>query len=234
MAGVIIRSLELMPLMPPLMTLAAQVVALKKGPEDLEPFERFLSEDMGFSGMSEELVRDDFALPNSHTLVALWSAIETCLEDTIVLTLMNDERAATSISAEVSIPSYDEGLLDERQARATFRRLESKARQSHGVMESADWMLGLIEMAREPSSDASEVMSEVNALRNSIMHNGGVLDQRSLKAAPSLRFVVGEEIKIKRDELRSYNDSLSTFVQELLSGVLASRYMRSKEELQQS
>ena len=117
MAGVMVRGLELMPLVPALMKVAAPEIARKKGRLALLPFREFLAKDMAFAGMAERLEADDFALANSHTLVSLWGGLETCIEDTIVLALLNDLDAVDSISSEVRIRGHDCGLLEEKIAR---------------------------------------------------------------------------------------------------------------------
>ena len=231
MAGVMVRGLELMPLVPQLMRIAAVEIVKKRGSKAAEPFEKFLYQDMAFEGMSERLSVNDFALLNSHTLVALWSGFETCIEDTVVLALMNDQLTVNAVCAEIKIRGHTGGLLEERDARSAFRSLERKARQGKGLMDSYDWLLGLLDIKRNPCSDLGKSLAEVNALRNAIMHNAGITDQQTLNTAPSLTLAIGDEILLTRDNIHSYYDAVTTFVKELLSGVVKSRHIRSKEEL---
>jgi hypothetical protein len=204
------------------------------GPRAVEPFKAFLSQDMAFQEMAERLAEDDFALANSHTLVSFWSGIECCVEDTVVLALMNDRQTVNAVRQELKLSSNLADLLDEPQARRAFRDLERKARQGRGVMEAYDWCLGLLDVQRIPGSDLASPFAEVNALRNAIMHNSGLADQRTVDAAPRLGLRAGAEIRVSRDQLRFYYDCLGTFVQELLAGVTKSRHMRSKEELEEN
>lgn len=231
MSGVMIRGLELMPLVAPLMKVAAPEIARKRGRKALRPFQEFLAADMSFSGMSERLAENDYALANSHTLVALWSGLETCIEDTIVLALLNDSPSVEAVGREVKIRGHESGLLDERQARRTYRSLESKARQDRSLATAYDWMLGLVDLERTPRSNLGSSLDEANALRNAIMHNAGVADEKMSSSAPSLGLSPGERIELSRDRIRSYNGVISSFVQELLAGVIRSRHIKSKEQL---
>jgi hypothetical protein len=101
-------------------------------------------------------------------------------------------------------------------------------------MEAYDWLLGFLDLRRLPGSDLASPLAEINALRNSIMHNSGIADQRTVDSAPSLSINAGDEIRVSRDQLRFYYDSMTKFVQELLAGVIKSRHIRSKDELDAS
>lgn len=231
MAGVMIRGLELMPLIAPLMKVAGPEIARKRGKEASRPFQRFLAADMSFSGMSERLAEDDYALANAHTLVALWSGLETCIEDTVVLALLNDSQSVEAVGREVRIRGHESGLLDERLARRTYRSLESKARQDRSLAAAYDWMLALVDLERAPQSEVGTSLDEANALRNAIMHNAGLADEKVASSAPSLGLSPGERIKVSREQIRHYNRIISGFAQELLTGVIRSRHIKSKEEL---
>lgn len=231
MAGIMVRGLELMPLVPQLMRVAEVAVVKTKGSEAALPFKNFLHQDMAFEGMPEKLSENDYSLLNSHTLVALWSGFETCIEDTVVLTLIHDQPTVDVVVMEVKVRGYTGGLFEELDARLAFRSLERKARQNKGLVESYDWLLGLLDIKRAPCSDLNDLLAEANALRNAIMHNAGVVKQKTLDAAPSLNLVVGDEILLSREDIGCYYNAISTFVKELLSGVVNSRHIKYSDEL---
>tara|TARA_R110002020_G_scaffold76110_16_gene193221 strand:- start:1342 stop:2151 length:810 start_codon:yes stop_codon:yes gene_type:complete len=231
MSGITVRALELMPLIPQLVRVAGIAVVKTEGFDAALPFKKFLNQDIAFDGMSEKLSKNDYSLLNSHTLVSLWSGFETCIEDTVVLTLINDQPAVDVVLKEVRVSGYTGGLFDEKDARRAFRSLERKARQDKGLVESYDWLLGLLDIQRLPCSDLRTSLAEVNALRNAIMHNAGIVNQQTLCAAPSLDLVVGDEILLSRKDINNYFDAISTFVKELLGGVVSSRHIKSSDEL---
>lgn len=232
MAGVMVRGVQLMPLVPLLMEVAAGEFERHLGAQSTAPIKAFLDQDMAFEGMAEKLAENDFALANSHTLVSLWAGIESCVEDTVVLALINDEKTVDAVRREVRLRGHSSGLLEEPEARRAFRALERTARQTNSVLETYDWCLSLLEVYRIPGSDLSDSLTEINALRNSIMHNTGIADERTVRSAPTLNLKPGDQIRLSRDELRSYYDSMSSFVQEVLKGVIKSRHVRSKDELE--
>jgi hypothetical protein len=234
MSAVIVRSLELMPLIEPLMKTAAREVARTGGPKAVVPFKAFLAQDLSLKGFAENLAKDDFSLVNSHTLVSLWSGVETCIEDTIVLALMNDQQTIERAGGEIKIRGEASGLLQEAQARRVSRDLERKARQNLNVLEAYDWCLGLLDVHRLPGSDLSQEMTEVNALRNCIVHRMGIADQQTVAAVLTQKLELGEHVKISRKQYESYYTALSSFIQEVLQGVIKSRHIRSKEQLEQA
>jgi hypothetical protein len=231
MAGVMVRGLELLPLVPPLMKVAAGEVGRKLGPKAVAPLKAFLAQDMALEGMAETLADHDYALPNAHTLVSLWGGIEACIEDTVVLTLLNDPPSVLVIGREIKLRATSSGLLEEPEARSAFRSLERKARQTKNVMEAYDWCLSLLNIRRLPGSDLSAIFKEINALRNAIMHNTGIADDRAVQAAPTLKLKRGDQIRLSRSQIQEYYGAISKFVQELLQGIIKSRHLRPKEEL---
>jgi hypothetical protein len=232
MAGVMVRGLELMPLVPRLMKVAAPELQRRYGAKGVAPLKAFLAQDMAFDGMAERLAKDDFALANAHTLVSLWGGVERCLEDSVVLALINDQGTVDAVKSEVKLRGHSGGLLEETEARAAYRALERKARQTNGVLEAYDWCLDLMDVHRIPASDFGEAFAEINAVRNAIAHNTSIADERTVKAAPRLGLKRGEQIRLSRGQVQEYYGSISEFVQELLQGVIKSRHIRSKEELE--
>lgn len=234
MGNAIVRAVELIPLIPGLVRLAGPELVKKFGSQAVGTLRTFNSETVELAKWLEELAEDDFALVNAHALVALWSGIETCVENIVVIALVNDQSIVEAAKAEVKVLKGP-GIPGEPEARAAFRSLERKARQKEqGVLRAYDWLLELVGVPRDPGSDLSLAFDEINAVRNCILHLAGTADQRTVDAAPRLELNVGAEVRISREQLDFYYDVMGTFTVELSRGATRSRHVRSKEQLNTS
>ena len=73
-------------------------------------------------------------------------------------------------------------------------------------------------------SSTYDDLAEANAVRNSIVHRGGVIDARAVAEAPRLAPREGTAISVNREELLRYHKAMSDYALALLNGVSHSSY----------
>lgn len=77
--------------MVPLLLIARQKF-LENGKDDTG-IRHLIAENEFLADKAKEFIESDFDPINSHGLIGLWCAVETAVEDTVVLILMNDDKA---------------------------------------------------------------------------------------------------------------------------------------------
>jgi hypothetical protein len=173
---------------------------------------------------ARDLIRDDFHPINAHGIIGLWVAIEVTVEDTAVLILTRDVHALPKVSSlGVRVPQTTP--LSESDARRVYRRLESHTREGRSVIDGYSYMLSVLDVTCSVSHDVSTVLSELNYVRNCILHRGGRVDERAAVEAPALNLALGSPILVDSKRYKKYFNAVAEFAQALLAGVLRSRYM---------
>ena len=233
-ASVLHRAASALPTLPTLLAVAAN--SAEKAGLSGAPFKAGLAQTQGLEDWARKIEANDYTLVNRHALVAIWGSFEAALEDTIVLVLMNDSRAVKEVQRHLrKVRVNQEGLLLEEEARRVYRSLERLARQKRTDLEGAlDWILDLFDISRIPGTSYAVALQEANALRNSLLHRQGRLDARAIAEAPSLGAESGHQILVDSKAYQKYYDAIGGFVQELITGICKSRYIRSRAELEQA
>lgn len=125
-----------------LLGLAAQQLAHNR--EAVSAIRSLLSDAPAQKIWAAELRADDYALLNGHSLVAIWGALETCIEDTIVGILAKDSSASVLlVEAGVRIPSVYPISEDDEGLRRLFRKIEDVVRVKYDVVGTQENLLQL-------------------------------------------------------------------------------------------
>jgi hypothetical protein len=70
--------------------------------------------------------------------------------------------------------------------------------------------------SRPVPEDLDQALAEMVSLRHVLVHRGGRVDQRALKATPSLRQANGELVRLTRTDYRLYSAALYTYGEEII------------------
>jgi hypothetical protein len=142
------RSLVAMTGLPQLLTVA-KLAAQEKGlgQAALSAFDTLIAESP--VSFAQEYVAGDYALPNSHGLIASWGVVEACTEETVVNLFRN---VGPSRLAGVD-PRFAAGkaTLDEAEARALYPKLERRLRDGRSVAEAYAALLSLYTISMCPA-----------------------------------------------------------------------------------
>lgn len=176
---------------------------------------------------ARELRATGYAPLNSHGLVAIWGALEVCIEDTVVSILSHDSASLAKIEAGgVKVNRDASGYVAEEEFRRVYRRLESQRTVEDNIVDTYEALLGLFGLSAAAKLHSATLI-EVNALRNCIMHRGGIIDQKAANQAPSLQPYVGKKYLVTNADFIKYHEAISAWVVALMGSVCASSYAKA-------
>lgn len=199
-------------------------------PEELAAMDRIITEQAGIVSQAKELMDYGYHPINAHGIIGLWVAVEVAIEDTAVLVLTKDAQAAQeAISALKKKPKLAGQALGEPDARRIFDRLQRQFREGKTVAEGYRLLLQALKIEMTISDKSANVLSELNYVRNCLLHRGGMADERAALEAPNLGLTLGDSICINGARYLQYFDAASEFARALLNAVLKSPYIRVRQ-----
>lgn len=177
--------------------------------------------------IAREHVATDFATINAHGLVAIWAALESCVEETAVLILMNDSAARTRMFNDAGTPKHiDPNDDDEENCRLLIRRWEQAQPRSASIGHRFERLLTFFDLGATLDDAVAIPLAEINAIRNCLMHRRGVIDERAVQEAPSLTSRLHQPIVIKRVEFLRYHQVVGDYAVSLMGRITKSKYSR--------
>jgi hypothetical protein len=226
-AGTLLRSLTVLEGHEVFLRLAREKFAEAGAEEGLPKIDELLAQAPALSRGAAELRENDYSVVNGHSMVGIWSAIEVAVEDTVVLILSKEASALSMVvNAGVKTASFEPGPVSEEDARRLFSRLE---RQPHGDLKIGEFyvhLLGIFGIRLNCSRHTLSKLEEINNVRNSILHRGGIIDDRAAQSG-SLRPFLGKQFPVTQARYLEYFDAIGDFLKEMLNGVIASGYIRT-------
>lgn len=173
-----------------------------------------------------ELRVSGYAPLNAHSLVAIWGALEACVEDTVVAILERDPSAISSIAAAgVRIdPKRLSSPLSEEDLRTLYSKTENVVRVRHDVVQTQENVLNLFGLSAACPEHKDALLS-ANALRNAIVHRGGIIDDKAVRQAPDLASQLGTKCIISCADFLRYHQAVSACLVSLIRSVVASPYL---------
>lgn len=223
-ASVLHRSIINVDLIKPLLKIARQKL-LENGLDDsslvlLEKENELLEQK------AKELISSNFHSINSHGLVGLWCAVETAVEDTVVLILMNDAKCIGAIkNAGYKIKFDFNQKLDEEMAKKIYANLERQVRKCFRVGEGYCTLLSIFGLQMQLDNNTLNILSEINSVRNCILHRGGIIDSKAGNESQRLANFVDKEINISNELYLTYYRAAGKFASALLSATTKSNYI---------
>jgi hypothetical protein len=212
-----------------LLDLAREKLKMLKDPSSLEAIDRLIAEQDWIANQAREIADADFHPLNVHGVISLWVAIEVAVEDTAMLVLMKDAQAANDAVAVLKRPpKTDGGVLNEGDARKVFDRMTRQFRDGATVMDGYRALLNALKINVNISEKSNQVLSELNYVRNCLLHRGGIVDSRVEVEAPGLNLSVGTMLQIGADRYSHYYDAAAEFATTLIGGVVASPFIKTK------
>lgn len=161
----------------------SRLYALGKG-APVEPFDAILNEQAAFEPWAKELIEADYHDVNVNVLIASWSALEVAVEDTIVLLLLKWPPTLTAfIETGIDIKRNSATELDEELAGRQVRALERRIRKDFSAGPALVEILRIAGLSVKCDQHSLERLTEMNAVRNCILHRGGVCDKRVIREA---------------------------------------------------
>lgn len=207
-----------------------KVLLANKGPSAVEASDRLIAEQTRISAQAQEIIDTDFHRINVQGVISLWVAVEVAVEDTVVLILTKaPHEAKNALSALKRPPNIEETTLSEPEARRLYDRLQRQYRENQSVADGYRLLLEALSISVPLSKDVIDTLSELNYVRNCLLHRGGTVDERALTEAPELGLSPGDALRIGKKMYGRYLDATMAFARALLMGVLQSRYVRVRQ-----
>lgn len=225
-AGTLHRSLMVLEANETILRLARETLASAGQAEAVRGIDELLKEAPGLSKSAAEVRADDFAIVNTHSLIAIWGAVEVAVEDTVALVLANDANALGSLAdAGAKTSAFEPPPLSEEAARRLSSRLEKQLRNDLKVGEFYVKVLGVLGIDVSCSRHVLSKLQEANSVRNCLLHRGGVIDERAANSCGSLRPLLGEKVLINQQKYLEYYDAISEFLLAMSKGAISSPYV---------
>jgi len=185
-------------------------------PEDSD----WLIEARNTAALAKEEADGDFPLMHAHALMGLWSALEALIEDVTVAWLVaKPEVIHGPAFAKIRVPvsDYHQMSVEDRMAYVVTelqRDLKAELRQGVTRFES---VLDAIGMGSGVSSDIRKAIFEIQQVRNSLAHRGGVADRRLIEACPWLGLKQGQPLVVTHEKFEYYIDAVYGYLADLIN-----------------
>lgn len=191
-----------------------------------EPIQRIQAENIFLEQKAKELIASDFHSINSHALIGLWCAVETVIEDTLVSILLNDSNAIDTVKKiDIKIKNSIQSPVSEEDVRRVYSQMERQTRQKNRVGESYCVLLSTFGIKMHLDKGILDALSEINSVRNCLLHRGGFIDKKAAQESPNLLIFLDKEINISRERYLSYYDTVHKFVIALCGAIMSSHYI---------
>ncbi len=210
---------------PVFLELARQQAMMRKNHRALAALAKYKVQAADASAVAREHIDTDFDSINKFAVIGLWVPIEVSVEDTCILVLSKSSSSQRLIEHGFKVKRWD-GALTEAEARAVWRKLERQARESSTVVEAYARILESLGLSISLDQSTEQTLSELNYVRNCVLHRAGIVDDRAQAQAPLLGIAPGEILRVSSVQYARYIDGAHRFALSLLNATLKSEYVR--------
>jgi len=166
------------------------------------------------SEQAKHLEESGFPLLYAHSIVALWGALETLIEDLSVSFLINENSNIKRVMVDsLTIPLFQFMELDnEERMRLLLELLEQKLKSRHkpGIARF-EAILDVFNLAGDVPEPIKRDLYEMYNVRNVIVHRSSVIDRKLLSNCPWLTGRIGEKFVINDTIYSRYLQAISEY-----------------------
>lgn len=180
------------------------------------------------SGFAEQEQKTDFQRIRSHQAVAAWAAVETSIEHLLVNLIRRVPDAEALILAHAPGTKLKSDRMTEsvQDAKFAIKAWERRLDETETMARQID-MLRAFRLQVVVSEGSSRTLSEMAGLRDVILHNAGIFDQRFRERCPWRPEPVGGRVTFDREAMIRYYGATYEFALALMGAVSTSPYIRS-------
>lgn len=206
----------------------AKKMALENSQKRIVPqIDLLLRDAPNLSKEADEISKNDFELVNRHAFISIWAAFESSIEDTIKF-LLSHSSEPIDILDSFGI-SYKRPVFDtsDQSLSVQVRKIEQAARKKHELKigKAYSWVFSRFDVHINRLRINDGALEEGNAVRNCILHNSGIVDERASKVS-SLSGSLNRKIKITKAKYLQYYDAVGQFLNGLLEALISSALLR--------
>lgn len=187
--------------------------------------ECLIKEHVFLKEKSKEFISSDYNSINSHSLVNLWAIIEATVEDTVILTLQKGKVTLDQITRKGIKVKLNLNLSNESDRRRIYRSIEMQTRNNSNVGEGICNIMKVLNINLNLNNKTNKVLSEVNSVRNCILHRGGILDDKASKDIFIGTHKIGNKINITKAVYMAYFDAIRKLATQLMQAIIESPYI---------
>jgi hypothetical protein len=179
---------------------------------------KYLREVRERAKLAREEVDKDFPLLHGHSLVSLWGALETLVEEVVLAwlshrpKLLDDPRLS---AVRVTVSEFQRMKKRERLEHL-IEQFPKKPGVGSGFPRFED-LLDLVLLSGPLDDNLRRTLIEVHQVRNVYAHRVGVADRKLIEACPWRKdWKVGQPVLIGSNEYGRYLNALADYVVELV------------------
>ncbi len=163
--------------------------------------------------------KSGFPLLHAHTVVGLWSAFVSAIEDAVAGMLMNEpDLLQLEIFSKVRIPLADfEALEKQERMRVLVQEIEKNNNlvRRQGV-DGFEALFAHVNLSGAVDPEVKKSIWELSHVRNVIVHRGSVADRRLVQSCPWMGLKVGDHVTVTKEALGRYFDALGEYLLTIL------------------
>jgi hypothetical protein len=165
---------------------------------------------------------------NAMGLVATYGALDALIEDMIPSYFEYVASAQLRALLEQFVPTGDSEAIDRlhgaimasAELRETLEKAKKKVgRVGLGGVKRYERHLAAMDLSspagRELPKKLDDALAEAGALRDVIVHRSGCVDEAARRKAPTLKYNVGDFVRLTADDYRRYSAAIRTFADEV-------------------
>lgn len=165
---------------------------------------KWLNQVEAWATLAKSEIDNDFRMFRAHTIVGLWGALESLIEDLALAWLADHPSIFQSQDFPRLRVSITEYLILTEAARLRFiiyelqRELKTELRSGATKFEPLFKIIGL---GGSVDGRISQCIYEFQQLRNLVAHRRGIADQRFIDACPRFGYSLGDSISLKDEDM---------------------------------
>lgn len=171
---------------------------------------------------AKQMNESGYPLLYAHSLVSLWGALETLIEDLTVSFLKNEPSKIKKEKVNnLAIPFFQFVELDEdEQMKLILELLEQKLKSKYrpGIARF-EAILDVLNLSGDIPENITRDLYEMYNIRNVIVHRSSVTDRKLLSNCPWLTYQIGEKVIINDIQYQRYSNALKEYAIILMNRV---------------
>lgn len=186
--------------------------------------------------LAQNEVTNDFPLLHAQTVVALWSALESTFPRMAIEWLLSyPETLQRPVFSKIKAPvgSYELMSQEERVRFIVEELLQLIQFQHLPGIARFEALFDALGMGGSVDDDLRRNLYELSQVRNLVVHQFSIVDQRFADACPWMKVEVGERLRIGHRDYVRYYDAVMTYLTEVVRRV-TNRRNRLHEESESS
>lgn len=185
---------------------------------------RLMKQAQSDSVFASSEMQTGFKTVSSHSAIAIWAAIETAIEQTLlnhIRKLPNSKELMAASAPALKADKIQTGT--EGDIRKALRRWEASLDDGDAV-ERALRMLAAMQVDLVIPEEIRRKLTEMGEVRNVLMHRGGIADEWTVSKCPWLGISPGDELVIDDAKLETFIDAAHRFAVCLIGACAKSPY----------